>query len=246
MHHGDSWLAAFDKASGELRWKVSRNYETPVEGDHSYGTPVVVQYRGQEALLAWGGQHVTLHDTSAGKVIWSSDGDFNPENKPNWPTVASPVVAREVVVVPFGRADRGQPRLHGIKMAAAAKPGEAGGKRLWKTEDTGTFVPTPAVYQGRVYIVRDRGEVDCIEPETGKVLWSDAFPKASANFYASPVIAGGKLYAAREDGVVFVASVKDKFELLAENNMGEHVIASPVPVANRLFIRGEQHLFCIE
>jgi len=56
----------------------------------------------------------------------------------------------------------------------------------------------------------------------------------------------GRLYAVREDGVVFVARVEGRFELLAENKMGERVLASPVPVSNRLFIRGEQHLFCVE
>jgi hypothetical protein len=76
-------------------------------------------------------------------------------------------------------------------------------------------------------------------------VWSDAFPKASSNFYASPVIAGGNLYAAREDGVVFVAGIEGKFELLAENKMAERVIASLVPVSNRLLIRGEGHLFCV-
>jgi outer membrane protein assembly factor BamB len=109
----------------------------------------------------------------------------------------------------------------------------------------GTFVTTPAAYKGRIYLVRDRGEVACLDPATGQTLWSDAFPKASASYYSSPLIAGGKLYAAREDGVVFVARVEDKFELLAENKMGERVIASPVPASNRLLIRGEQHLFCV-
>ena len=55
----------------------------------------------------------------------------------------------------------------------------------------------------------------------------------------------GKLYATREDGVIFVADVTGKFKVLAENNMGERVIASPVPVANRLLLRGERHLFCV-
>jgi outer membrane protein assembly factor BamB len=76
-------------------------------------------------------------------------------------------------------------------------------------------------------------------------VWTDAFPRTSANFYGSPVIADGKLYAAREDGAVFVARVEGKFELLAENKMGEKVIASPVAAGNRLFIRGEHHLFCV-
>jgi outer membrane protein assembly factor BamB len=70
-------------------------------------------------------------------------------------------------------------------------------------------------------------------------------PKASASYYASPAIAAGKLYAAREDGVVFVAQVAGRFELLAENRLGEQIIASPVPVGNRLLLRGERHLFCV-
>jgi outer membrane protein assembly factor BamB len=244
MHHGESWLAAFDKSTGELRWKVARNYETPIEGDHGYSTPLLLRRNGKEELLVWGGQHVTLHDVSNGKELWTFGDAFNPESKPNWPTVASIVVAGDIAVVPFGRADRGQPRLHGINISERSGATVANA-RLWKRDDTGTFVPTPALYKGRVYIVRDRGEVECIDPTTGKSIWSDALPKASSSFYSSPVVASGKLYAAREDGVVFVANVGGKFELLAENDMGERVIASPVPVANRLFIRGEQHLFCI-
>lgn len=244
MHHGESWLAAFDKSTGELRWKVSRNYETPVEGDHGYSTPLLLHRNGKEELLVWGGQHVTLHDISGGKELWSFGEAFNPESKPNWPTVASVVLAGDIAVVPFGRADRGQPRLHGIKIGDES--GSSAKKaRIWERNDTGTFVPTPALYKGRVYIVRDRGEVECIDPATGTSIWSNAFPKASSNFYSSPVVACGKLYAAREDGVVFVANVEGNYELLAENNMGERIIASPVPIASRLFIRGEQHLFCV-
>jgi outer membrane protein assembly factor BamB len=244
MHHGESWIAAFDKTTGELRWKVSRNYETPVEGDHGYSTPLVLHRNGEEQLLVWGGQHLTLYEPADGKLLWSFGDDFNPEAKPNWPTVASVVVAGDIAILPFGRADRGQPRLHGIKIGGSRDANPASG-RIWKREDTGTFVPTPALYKSRVYIVRDRGEVECIDPATGKSFWHDAFPKASSNFYSSPVVAAGKLYAAREDGVVFVANVEGKFELLAENEIGERIIASPVPTASRLFIRGEQHLFCI-
>jgi predicted membrane chloride channel (bestrophin family) len=59
------------------------------------------------------------------------------------------------------------------------------------------------------------------------------------------VVANGILYAAREDGVVFAARVGEKFELLSENPMGERIIATPVPAADRLFLRGDAHLFCI-
>jgi outer membrane protein assembly factor BamB len=242
MHHGESWLAAFDKATGELRWKVSRNYETPNENDHGYNTPLIIRHEGREALLILGAEHLTAHDAADGKLMWSCGG-FNPEAKANWPAVATPVVVGDIAVVSVGRNDRGQPRLHGIKLGGSGDVTST--NRLWKRDDTGSFVPSPAEDKGRVYLLRDRGEVECLDPATGKTLWSGAFPQASANYYSSPVIAGGKLYALREDGTAFVAGIEDQFELLAENKLDDRVIASPVPVAGRVFIRGEKNLYCI-
>jgi len=40
-----------------------------------------------------------------------------------------------------------------------------------------------------------------------------------------------------------VASIKDGFKQLTENDLGERLIASPVPVNGSLLIRGEKHLF---
>ena len=41
-------------------------------------TPIVIRHREKEALLVWGGQHLTAHDTATGATLWSC-GDFNPE-----------------------------------------------------------------------------------------------------------------------------------------------------------------------
>lgn len=241
MHGGDSWLAAFDKVTGQLRWKVARNFETPVEGDHAYSTPLVIQDEGREAILVLGAQRLTANAAADGKLLWMC-GDFNPQKIPNVPIIASPVVSGGVAIVACGRADRGQPRLYGIKLGGSGDVTAT--HRLWKREDTGTFVPTPAQYRGRVYLLRDRGEVECLDPETGKTIWKSAFPRSSRNFYSSPLVTADKLYTAREDGVVFVARIKDGFELLEENKMGEKVVASLVAISNRLLIRGEHHLFC--
>lgn len=238
MHQGESWLAGWDKLTGELRWKVTRNYQTPVENDHSYATPIVIRQQGAEALLVWGAEHLTAHAAETGAVLWSA-GDFNPGNQKNWVAVSSPVLAGDMAVVPYGRGSR----LHGIKLGGSGDVTAT--HRAWKRDDTGTFVPTPAEYKGKVYLVRDRGEVECIDPVSGKTEWTGQLPKSGANYYSSPTIADGKVYAAREDGVVFVARVEGKFELLAENPMGERVIAAPVPVGNRLLLRGEKTLFCI-
>ena len=248
MHEGESWLAAFDKASGEIAWKVPRNYSTPKECDNGYSTPVVIRHGGGEAggkesILVWGAEHVTIHDATDGKVTWSC-GNFNPAGTAMWPSIATPVIVGDMAIIAYGRNDRGIPRLYGILLTGSGDVTET--NHVWKREDLGTFVPTPVVYKGRVILVRDRGEVACLDPATGKTIWESAFPRHRSNFFASPLVAGDKLYAAREDGTVFVASIAgDKFELLAENEMGESIIGSPVPAANRLFIRGAKHLFCV-
>ena len=238
MRERNSWLVAFDKRSGEVAWKVERNYQTPREGDHSYSTPIVTKRNGRETLLIWGAERLTAHDAANGKIHWSCAG-FNPQKRNNWVVVSSFVKVGNMAVVPYGRGSK----LAGIKLGG--KGDVTGSHRAWETDASG-FVPTPAAHEGRVYTVRDRGEVLCTNPQSGETLWKGQFPKDRASYYSSPSIAEGKIYSAREDGTVFVAQIDGGFKLLSENNMGERIIASPVPVNSRLLLRGEKHLFCIK
>lgn len=241
MHAGDSWIAAFDRATGELRWKTARNYTVPREIDQGYTTPLIIRHEGRESLLTWGAEHLTLHDAASGGLVWSCGG-FNPTAASLWPAVASPVVAGEFAVVCFGRADRGMPRLHGIRLGG--KGDVTATHRAWVREDTGAFVPTPAEAGGKVYVLSDRGQLDCLEPATGQTVWSETLPRTKSNFYASPLIAGGVLYAVREDGSALTARVEGGFRLLAEHKFDDRIIASIVPAGNRLFVRGEKNLYC--
>ncbi|MBI9018388.1 MAG: PQQ-binding-like beta-propeller repeat protein [Phycisphaerae bacterium] len=243
MHDDQSWLAAFDKVTGKLGWKVPRNYTTPKEGSQGYSTPLVFSHKGTEAIMVWGGQHLTAHDAVDGKIIWSC-GNFNPDEIRFWPSVASPVIAGNIAVVPCGRADRRQPRLHGIKLGGSGDITET--HRLWKRKDIGPFIPSPTEYNGRVYLIGDLGQIDCIDPVTGKTIWSGVFPKGKGNFYSTPLIAGEHLYAAREDGKVFVLKMKDKFEIISEIDMKDGIIASPIAISDRILIRTNHHLFCIQ
>ncbi len=244
MHDGESYLVAFDKVTGKVAWKVSRNYKTPQEASQGYTTPIVFLHKGTEALLVWGGQHLTAHDTADGKVIFSC-GDFNPENTALWPSIASPVITQAIAIVPFGRNDRGLPRLHGIKMEGSGDVTKT--HRLWSRKDIGPFIPCPTVSKGRVYIIGDRGTIDCINPSTGKTIWNGTFPKPKrkANFYSSPLIANNHLYAIREDGIVFILKLSDKFEIVSQIDMKDKIIASPIAISGHLLIRTDHHLFCI-
>ena len=239
---GDSWLAAFDKQTGKLAWKVERKFETPKEGDQGYATPLVIDHAGRESILVWGAEHLTLHDTSDGEVVWLCGG-FNVNKVKLWPSVASPILVDDMIVVPSGRNDKRKPILHGIKMSGEGDQTETA--HQWKREDVSTFVPTPCVWNKQIYLLRDKGEVECLDPKSGKTIWSDSLPKNRSNFYSSPLVADGKIYAPREDGVVFTIKIADgKFELESTDDLGESVIGSPIVFGNRVLIRGEKHLFC--
>jgi outer membrane protein assembly factor BamB len=238
MHQGNSYLAAFDKTTGQLHWKTARDFTTPLEGDHSYTTPLLFRHAGRDAVLVWGAVHLTAYDADDGRLLWSC-GDFNPDGKSNWVAVSSPVLAGKVAVVPYGRGNT----LHGIRLDGSGDVTAT--HRQWKRDDSGSFVPTPAYCQGRVYVLRDKGELHCIDPASGKTLASGQLPESRSKYYASPLVAGGHIYAAREDGVVFVARADAPMNVMAENRMDDRLVASPVPLDGRLLLRGEKFLYCI-
>lgn len=239
MHKGESWLASYDPKTGELQWKTPRNYSTPTEGDHGYTTPIVTTLNEKEVVLLWGAQHLTAHDPNNGQVVWSC-GNFNPRNVGFWPAVATPVLIGDVAIVPFGRADKRQPRLHGIRLTGSGDVTET--NRLWKINDHSCFVPSPTTDGKHALVLSDRGVLASIDPATGSKNWTMPLTEHRSSYYASPSVAGGKLYAPREDGVVFVVDL-DQQSILSENDLGERVIGSPVAIDNTVFIRGEKHLF---
>ncbi|NNE91354.1 MAG: PQQ-like beta-propeller repeat protein [Verrucomicrobiales bacterium] len=243
LHAGDSWVAGFDKSSGDIKWKQERNYKVPAENDNGYTTPIPIKHGDRDAVLVWCSDHVTTYAADDGELLWSSGG-FNPKGNKLWPPIATPVVSGEVAVIPVGRDDRKQAEVHAVRLGGEGDVSDT--HNIWQTKDFGVFVASPIAFDGRVYLLRHKGGVVCLDPETGKPHWEADFPRAADAYYASPVIAGGIMYAAREDGVVFAARVGEKFELLGESQLGEQILASPVPFDGRLLIRGAEHLYCVD
>lgn len=239
MQEGTSYIVALDPGDGKVVWKVDRTFPVQKESGQSYTTPYLTTIDGRETLVIWGADHLTGHDPKDGKTLWTCGG-FNPEDKAMWRVIASPGFVDGIAVVPYGRT----------KYTAGVKLGGSGDitaeARLWERNDLGADCPTPVGRDGKVYLLSDRGEVHCLDAKTGKDLWRGMIPRASASYYSSPILAGDLLYAAREDGTVAVIRVgEDGMELLSQNEMGERIAASPVPVGDRLLLRGVEHLFCL-
>ena len=239
MQEGASYVVALKPSDGSVSWKVDRTFPVQTESGQSYTTPLVMEIDGQETLVIWGADRLTGNDPKDGKVLWTCEG-FNPEDKPMWRVIASPGITEGIAVIPFGRT----------KYCAAVKLGGSGniteGGRLWERDDLGADCPTPVGRDGKMFVLSDRGQINCIQATTGKDIWVDTIPRARAKYYSSPILAGNLLYCAREDGVLTVVQVGDEgMEVLSQNDMGERLAATPVPVNGKLLVRGREHLFCI-
>ncbi len=81
-----------------------------------------------------------------------------------------------------------------------------------------------------------------MEAATGKELWKE---RLEGSFSASPLLAGGNVYATSETGTTYVFKAADRFELLARNEIEEACLASPVACGGRLYLRTAGSLYCI-
>ncbi len=239
MQEGESYVVALNPVDGSVAWKVDRTFPVKEESGQSYTTPYVAEIDGQESIVIWGADRLTGHDPKDGKELWICEG-FNPEDNAMWRGIASPAGTAGIAVVPFGRTKF----CAGVKLGGNGNITETG--RLWERDDLGADCPTPVGRDGKVYVLSDRGQINCIEAATGKDIWMDAIPRAAAKYYSSPILAGDQLYCAREDGMLTTVQVSDSgMKVLAQNDMGERLAAAPVPINGKLLVRGVDHLFCI-
>jgi outer membrane protein assembly factor BamB len=238
MQEGDSYLVAFDPASGDVVWKSDRSFVTKQESDQSYTTPLVVRQEGRDRIVTWGADHLTCHDAADGALVWTSAG-FNPQDRGMWRTIASAAETNGVAVVPYGRGKY----VAGIRLTGKGDITKE--NRLWEREDVGSDVPTPVAANGLVYVLGDEGELTCLAAETGKVVWSHKLEARGAKFYASPMLADNRLYCAREDGAVYVVQLGEGgVKEVAAGRLEDRLIASPVAVNRRLYLRGSEFLWC--
>jgi outer membrane protein assembly factor BamB len=105
-----------------------------------------------------------------------------------------------------------------------------------------SYVPTPIVYEGLLFVCVDKGNVVCINLSDGEVLWNE---KPAGAFYSSPVLVDGRLYCTTKRGEVVVLRAAEKYELLAINQLGEKTYATPAVAGGQMYFRTFSHLISI-
>ena len=238
IHSGTPYVLALDKKTGKDRWKVERKTDARAECEHAYTSPILYRDADRSLLLVHGADWITAHGLEDGSEVWRS-GELNRPGDRYNPTlrfVASPVCRPGRIIVPSAKNGP----VHCLRPGGASK---AGPERVWALDRNTPDVPTPALDEKHVYLLRETGVLIVLDGETGKALYEERV--LSERVRASPVVADGKVYCTAADGETAVVKAGGAFELLARNSIDERVAATIVVSGGRLYLRSYDALYAI-
>jgi outer membrane protein assembly factor BamB len=220
----DPSLTALDRSDGHVVWQLKRP-----TSDNS-ATPIVATVAGRPQLLLNGANAVVSFDPATGDEIWRVIHGTE---------VAACTVAFDDLCV---YASGNVPDKFMLGIRADGRGDVTNTNVLWSTHEANTYVPSPLVCGNLLFVVLDSGMAYCRDARSGEVLWKH---RLGGNFFASPVAAGGYVYAVNDIGVTFIFRPSNAFELVAQNEIGESCVATPVFSGDRLYLRTVSALYCI-
>ena len=231
----ESFVMACDIKTGKTLWKTMRD-ELP-----SWGTPTIVESDKRIELVTNSSNFIYGYDPATGKELWRLGGSSKI-------TAPTPIFSDDLIVVCSGRGPEAP--IFAIKTGANGDitlPDKQTSSEsiAWSKTRRGPYMPTPIIYQGYLYTLQNNGRLDCYELQSGKEIYRERISHAGGGFSASPIAADGKIYLPSEDGDIFVVNAGADFKLIATNNMGELLMATPAISEGMMYVRAEHHLFAI-
>jgi outer membrane protein assembly factor BamB len=233
-----SFIAAYDKRTGNQVWRVDRDEKS------NWATPLIWrnEQRTEIVTAAIGGVRSYGLD---GTLLWQLKGMTMLH-------VASPLSANGLLYVMSGYTSSARRPAYAIRPGASGditlKGDETSNQYVvWSDPTLGTFHPSPLVYRGCYYILHDRGFLTCNDPATGKSIYprQRINPVDTATFTASPWAYNGKVFALSEDGDTYVFQAGPEFKVLGKNSLNEMSLATPAVAGGSLIVRTASKLYRI-
>ena len=224
-HDGESYLAALNRNSGEVVWKTPRVHQT-----RSYVTPLIREVNGQVQAVMAGSKCVAGFDPMTGKRLWWVEG-------PTEQFVASMVHDDSHFYLTAGF-----PTYHVMAIRHGGKQDVTESHVAWHVNDAKSYVPSPVLAKGLLFVADDRGIAHCFDCSNGEHVWRD---RLGPHFSASLITSQGLVYFTADDGDTTIMQAAREPTVLRVNKLGERVYASPAVSQGELFLRGTEHLYCI-
>jgi outer membrane protein assembly factor BamB len=224
-HESKSYLLALEARTGRQRWKTDRG-----AGRVSFSTPLLVSGADGDELIVNSSERVDAYDPATGRLLWYADA-------PRQTPIPSAVFHGGVIYMTRGY--RNSPYV-------ALRPGGRGDVSashvIWRAPGGGSYVSSLVYYDGLLYLTNDVGVLTCADAKTGERVWQ---ARLDGVFFASPVAADGKVYFVSQTGETVVVRAGRTPEILARNDLGERLVASPAISGGRIYLRSDARLFAI-
>lgn len=239
---GSLKLVSYNLADGTERWSVpglpNEMVSSPICSDsrifvagwtHGSG---VKQMPSFESLLA--------HDSNQNGTITRSEAPAGPAKQHFVYLDANKdaELTREEYLATASLFDKSENVALGIDPGHSGEPAV-----LWRFRRGLPYCPSLLLVGNNLYLVKNGGLVTCLNAATGEAHFQEERLGALGDYYASPVAAGGKICAISHAGTAVVFNAGESLEVLARNELGEQVVATPAIVDNILYIRTAKHLY---
>ncbi|HZJ16883.1 MAG TPA: PQQ-binding-like beta-propeller repeat protein [Chthoniobacteraceae bacterium] len=230
-HEKESFLYAFDKMTGKVRWKMARDEKT------SWATPLVIESEGKPQVIVSATKRVRGYDLATGAQLWECAGLTDN-------VVSSPVYGDGVLI--SGNSYYQQAML-AIRVAGAKGDITDTNQVVWKLHRMTPYVSSPLLYDDTLYFLRHNQNIlSRLEPATGKPRGDPLRLEGISDFiFSSPVGAAGRIYVTGRDGTTIVLRHDRQNATLAINHLDDSFSASPALAGGEFYLRGERFLYCI-
>ncbi len=232
-----SFMLALDAATGNEKWKVSRDEKT------NYATPVIWNNKLRSELVTVG-KSVRSYDPLTGSLIWQLKMSFEM-------SLPSPVYDSEHIYLGIS----GGPGKKGVFCAIKAgsegdiTPADSGlvsSGVEWTVKEAGISSPSPLLYKGLLYLLNGRGgELECLEASSGKQVYKNKIENVGA-CWSSPWAFNDQIYFFDEKGVTQVIQAGKEFKVLSKNTLTDKFWASVAITEDAYIFRGVKRLYCVK
>lgn len=213
----EQFLYGFNKQSGQQVYQVPRDVQI------SWSSPICINTGSRDEVIINAAPNVMGHDPMSGTELWRGDGMMGE-------VAPSPAYADGMVFAVNEYAV-----LLGIELDTPAV--------AWEFDRGMSEVSSPVASEIYLIMGTSYGSLYCFDAKSGETLWVHEFDDG---FYSSPIIAGDRVYIMDMSGMMHVIQLADEFEVIAENPLGESGLTTPAFYKDRVYIRGDEHLFCVQ
>lgn len=228
-------VIALNKNTGEEVWKTpSRSLELV------YNTPTLIQGAGgMDQVVISVPNEIWALNAKSGKLAWLAE-------TPMAGNVSPSVLAVDDVIYSYG----GYRGVGSVAFRTDGKGDVTESHEAW-TSKTTSYVATPVFHDGHLYWIDDRGIAYCVDAKTGKLVYEKRSIKSQQRgrpVYASPALAGDKIYVVTRKGGTLVLPAKPEFEIEATNKFATDTSdfnATPALSNGDIFLRSNKFLYCV-